>query len=517
VTLRVAVAGLAHETSSYATDVVGPTDLEAFLRLRDDAIVQLAHATHTYVSGMVTAADDLGVTVVPTYHASAWPSGTITRAAYDTLKTELVEAIASSLPLDGVCLDMHGAGVAEGVDDIEGDIATAVRVLVGPDVPIAGAFDLHGNATDAMAGALDGMFPVHLYPHTDVFERGGDAMRFVVALCRGEIRPAMHLEHVPMLLPPATTDSGAPAAAVRELCDEIETRSGIVSCRVFHGFPYVDNNHVGVHVVCITDGDVALAERTAREVAVWIWDNRESFRHQSQSPDSAVAVAVAETEHPVVINEPSDNPGGGAPGDGTHLLRAMLEAGLTNACFSSIADAAAVATAISAGVGTRVDCSLGGRHGPLHGAPLDVTARVRCITDGRFRLDATLGGLRVNVGPTVLLTIGGLDVIVTSKPMQTFDPTIFALHGIDVRTRRIVGLKGSHHFRAGFRGIAPSIITADSPGLTTNQVELFERTHAPGLLWPIDDAVSYVPIEEHPDGGSSSADTVAPAAEAGRC
>jgi len=169
-----------------------------------------------------------------------------------------------------------------------------------------------------------------------------------------------------MLLPTSTTLSGTPAAAMNELARAIEQRPGVIDCTVFHGFPYVDVPQVGVHVVVTTDDDPALAEACADEVAAWIWEHRQRFRNESHSPHSALLAArglVAAGTHPVVINETSDNPGGGAPGDGTHLLRAMLDAGIEHAAFGFIADPDVAEAAHRAGVGARLDVRLGGKHG----------------------------------------------------------------------------------------------------------------------------------------------------------
>jgi microcystin degradation protein MlrC len=358
---------------------------------------------------------------------------------------------------------------------------------VGPDVPIVAALDLHGNVTDAMAGTFDLFFGNHLYPHTDGRARGREAVAAVPHLLAGTWAPAIHVEHLPMLVPAATTDPGEVAAEMNELCRRIEDRPGVIDCTVFHGFPYVDVPHVGAHVVVATDDDLALAASCAREVAAWIWEHRERFRKESHSPDSAMHAARSLVEagtRPVVVNETCDNPGGGAPGDGTHLLRAMLEAGLEGAAFGFVADAEVAATAHRAGVGATVDVRLGGKHGDLHGAPVELSGTVRTLTDGRIVLRHMMRGVPVDLGPSVRLRCGGVDVIVTSQPFQTMDAEVFLLHGIDVTRCSVVGLKSSQHFRAGFREMAGAILTVDAPGLTTNQVEVFEHTRARGPLWP---------------------------------
>ncbi|MEM7276268.1 MAG: MlrC C-terminal domain-containing protein, partial [Actinomycetota bacterium] len=241
-------------------------------------------------------------------------------------------------------------------------------------------------------------------------------------------------------------------------------------------------------------------ERTAKRLAADLWSERDGFLTESIPPPVAVELAIraAERGGPVVINETSDNPGGGTPGDGTHLLRAMIDAGLDDAaCFGFLFDHRAAAAANEAGVGATIDVALGGHHDDLHGETIETTAYVKALTDGRLVLTSPMvAGTRANFGPSARLQIGGrggLDVIVTSRRRQTLDPEIFVLHGIDVTTRKIVALKSSQHFRAGFRDLASEIITADGPGLTTLDVTVFEHERAPGPHWPHDPAMSWHP------------------------
>jgi microcystin degradation protein MlrC len=478
VSWRVAIAGIAHETNSYCR---GQTPLSAFWIVRGARVRGMA-ATRTDVGGMLAGCEEMRVEPVPVLVSGANPSGVIEAAAYRALKSEILEGLRAAGPLDAVALALHGAGIADGVDDLEADLAWAVRDLVGRDVRIVATFDLHGNVSQRMADALDLALPCHEYPHVDLYERGHEAISLLVALLAGATY--VHVERLPLLLPTTTTFFG-PAKAVNELCAEQERDPFVLDVSFFHGFPYTDVPTVGASIVA-TARDPDRAREAAREVARFVWETREAFRPTSRSAREAVERAIAVGSGPVVINETSDNPGGGAPGDGTHLLRAMLEARLQSACFGFIADAETARSAHRAGVGAEIDIALGGKSDDLHGEPLRVRARVRALTDGRFALTHMLAGVRMNLGPSARLEIQGLDVIVTSSSQQTFDPEVFLLHGIDVRRYRIVALKSSNHFRAGFQDLAKEIVTADPPGLTTHHIEVFPRKRSPRPLWPLD-------------------------------
>jgi microcystin degradation protein MlrC len=491
VSVRLAVAGLGHETNTYADEALGTTGMDAWSVARGDQIRRMT-GQNTCIAGMVDRAAELDLELVPTFWAYCYPSGTIEADTYATLKDELLASLRAAMPFDALAIELHGAAVAIGTDDVEGDLGAAIREIVG-DIPVVGALDLHGNVSDAMGERYDALLGCHLYPHTDLHDRGVEAVDLIVRMIEGEVRPVTHVEHLPMLLPTATTDAGFPAARMNEVCAEIEARDGVLDCTVFHGFPYTDTPLVGVHVVVTTDGDPVLARACGREVGQWIWSHREEFRPEVLEPAVAVKLATQTEAFPVVINDTSDNPGGGTPGDATHVLRAFIDAELQDACFAMIKDPETVQQAIAAGVGSTIDVRLGGKHDTLHGEPIEARAYVHSISDGNVTLTGPmLTGVTLHLGPMVRLTIGGVDVIVYSTgASQTFDPEVFLLHGIDVRRYKYVGLKSSQHFRAGFGDLAAEIITADSPGLTSQRVEVFDHTRPPGPLWPVDPSATY--------------------------
>ncbi len=486
--MKIAIAGIAHETNTYCRDL---TTAQHFHPLRGERILR-ARGTETSIGGALAACDALGIEPVPILICDAQPSGRIERATYEAFKAEILDGIARALPLDGVFLALHGAGVVEGIEDLEGDLCVAARVLIGEAVPLTACFDLHGNVTQAMADALDGAFACHQYPHIDMHLRAEEAIRLIQRMHAEGFRPVIHVERMPLLLPTTTTFEGiGERTLARMLAAEIEP--GVIDVSWFHGFPYTDIAHIGSYVVVTTTGDGEQARRVARALAQSVWDERELFRARSLSAAEAVAEACARANElqavgrtaPVVINETSDNCGGGTPGDGTHLLRAMLDARLEGACFGFIVDAEVAAQAHAAGCGTTIEVILGGKYDDLHGAPIVARAVVKSLHDGRLMMQAMSKGMPIHLGRMARLVIEGIDVIVSSHRSQTFDPEPFLALGIDVRRQRIVALKSSNHFRAGFRDIAGAIVTADPPGLTTHQVEIFPRHRNDVPLWPL--------------------------------
>jgi len=498
--MRIAIGGIVHETNTYAVDSFGMTGLDGFSVRRGDEVLRYT-GTRTFTGGMIDAGRDGLHDLVPTLHAFAVPSGTIEAHVYQALAEELVEAIRHALPVDAVVLDTHGAGIADGVDDLEADLGSAVRAVIGPDVPLLTTLDLHGSITEEMNEVYDLMLGVYDYPHVDMYERGVEAIEAATQIVADHWRPTTHVERLPLLLSTSTTDM-APASDIRRRCLEIGSEPGVIRATFFHGFPYTDAPKAGASVVVTTDNDPALARRWAQALASEVWDRREEFRSETLNPEMAMRKAtsvVAERGGPVVVNDTADNPGGGSPGDATHVLRALLELEGVRACFGFIYDPEVAQLAHRAGPGSTIDVKLGGKHDDLHGSPLELSVYVKTLSDGRFvHTSPMLAGVRAKYGPMARLQVGGpggIDVLVSSERSQVFDPEVFLLHGIDVTQYELVVLKSSQHFRAGFADLATEIITADSPGLTTLRVEHFTHDRIDGPRWPLDPHTTWSPVD----------------------
>lgn len=485
--MRIAIGEVMHETNTFRP---GITEIDAFRSLQwehGEEIRQRHTEVRDSLGGMLAGGTRQGVEIVPTFAATAEPSATIGRTAFAELQRELLTGLAQALPVDAVCLSLHGAGSAEGCDDIEGALLADVRTLIGPDVPLVVTLDLHGHLTQAMLEHASILLNCHEYPHVDLYERGEEAVNLAVKLARGGIAPVTHAVILPMLLPPATTLTG-PGKAITDACYAREAHPAVIDCALVHGFPHTDVPICSTAVVVTTDGEPETARRIASEVATTLWEMREQFRETFPDPESAVAQALSHAATPVVIAEISDNSGGGAPGDGTYLLRALLAANAPNTAFGFITDAEAARAAHTAGAGATITIALGGKSDNLHGEPVAVEAYVKALTDGRFRLTNPMGaGSEVNLGPMARLVIGNVDVLVASERAQTLDPEVFLLHGIDVTRYQVVALKSQQHFRGGFAGVASAIIRTDSPGATTSTLANLPYYRVKRPIWPLDE------------------------------
>ncbi|MHC0036376.1 M81 family metallopeptidase [Pseudoneobacillus sp. C159] len=483
--MKIIIGGIAHETNTFSNV---KTDEESF-RLwgweKGEEILAKNRFVRTFIGGMIDRAEELEIDLIPTFSTFAYPAGMITAEAFQTLKKELIDEIKKAVGYDAILLSLHGAGVAEGTEDLEGSILKEVRAVVGDDLPIIITLDLHANVTKTMVEESTLILGNHLYPHTDSYEIGREAVEWSQKIVEEGLRPTMHLTTLPMIIPTSTTNL-SPAMDVNEFCYNWEKDENVIDCTFYHAFPYTNISELSVAVLATTMNDPLLAKRVADDVASYVWEQREEFFQKQPSPKEGIELALQHEGLPVVINETSDNPGGGTPGDGTYLLRALLEEKVENACFGFIYDPEVVEKAFKAGVGSSIEVELGGKTDTLHGEPILLTAYVKCLTDGKFTQSSPMGrGAKVNLGRSVRLQSDGVDIIVCSVKAQTLDEQIFLLHGIDVATYKIVALKSSQHFRAGFEQISSKIITVDSPGLTTLDFTTFHYNKLTTEVYPL--------------------------------
>jgi microcystin degradation protein MlrC len=506
---RVLIGELAHESNTFAA---GRTRREHFRQRReyfDDAVIGKLRGTNSAIGGALEVAEAEGYALHPTVAASASPGGVVAADAYECYVDRIVDGAREHADaLDGVFLALHGAMVPEGMDDGEGPLLAAVREAVG-DVPVVATFDLHGNVTDRMVEAADALVACETYPHVDMDATGRRAMDLLGRIADGEVEPVTRVERPPLLPhgPLQNTRTG-PMADVMARARDLEEREPILKANVFPGYHMADVPEMGFSVPVVADGDPAAAREAARELAALAWDRREAFVGDFPTPEEAVADATRAIgargggDGPVVLADVGDNPGGGAAGDGTALLEALLEADepAVDAGVAILRDPEAVAACVAAGVRERVTVTLGGKTDEHHGGPVeDVDGYVAAVTDGRFRNTGPMGtGTRNDLGRAVRFECGTGDavtVLLAENRLQPLDAEIWRHLGVQPERLDVLVVKSTNHFRADYEPMASRVIVVDSPGLSAIDVSRFDHERIPRPQFPLDD----VPGDAYPD------------------
>lgn len=495
--MRVAVGGVMQETNTFCVVRSTLRDFAPHIR-RGEEIVSVFAGTRTPIGGFLEAARREGFDVVPTYFANATPSGLTDAQTFETLLAELSNRLRAARPFDGVLLALHGAMAADGSLDADGTIARRVREAIGSEIPLSIEIDLHGNVSQELVDEVDILVGYDTYPHVDPYDRGIEAGTLLSRLLRGTIRPVLAIAKPPLLMvPQAQFTSQFPMSAVMAEAQRLEAQPGMLAVTVAGGFCYADVPHAGLTVVAMADGDRAPAQAAASRVADLAWSHREAFTIRNLSVEEGVKRAVRAPRGPVLIVDVGDNIGGGGPGDGTVILDALLKARVSGAVVT-MADPVAVAGAVEAGAGAAITLSVGGRVDPRHGSPVQISGRVRRMTDGRYVNKGTyMTGAVVEMGRTAVLETDGIQLILTERKTPPFDLEQLRSVGIEPTEQGIIVVKAAIAWRAAYEPIAAEILEVDTPGVTSTDLTSFPFANLRRPIYPLDHDARW-PAERQP-------------------
>jgi microcystin degradation protein MlrC len=383
--MRVGIIALLHESNTF---IAGPTTNVHFqedLLVDGEDVRTRLQAAHHEVGGFFAGLAAEGLDAIPIFAARALPYGVVTTETLDTLISRMETALDRAGPLDGLLVAPHGAMVGAAHADADGYWLTRLRKRFGRKFPIIGTLDLHANVSPKMAVACDALIAYRTNPHLDQRQRGIDAARLMARALRGEVRPTMAVA-----LPPLAVNierqltAEPPCRSVYDYADAMLERGGVLSNSLILGFPYADVPEMGSSAIVVTDNDFSLAESLAADLSQFWWDRREDFVGQLISIDQAMRQAAL-LDGPITLLDMGDNVGGGSPGDGTFLAHALQRHPQLAPAFVCLYDPDSVHQASSAGVGTRLHLSAGGKTDAQHGEPFAVDCTLRGLFAGRFQ------------------------------------------------------------------------------------------------------------------------------------
>lgn len=481
---RIAIAEFMHEGNAFSPVKATEALFREQCWLQGEAVPQRFRGTRTEMGAAVDfLASNRGWQGTFLTCAETGPCGPLEHACFEAIKGELIAGLKAQR-WDAVYLALHGAMMTDREPAADLALLREVRAAIG-DAPLAVSFDLHANLGPPQIGLFDLACVYKTHPHVDQYDTAAKALGLLARKVAGEIRPVGALVKLPVILPSAnmrTTDG--PMAEAMQIGQAIERRDGLLDVSVVGGFAYGDSPYAGAAVMVHADRDRLLAERTARAVAEEFAQRVPRFYVQLPGPEEGIARALKSPPGAVAVLENADNPGSGGIGDTTGLFGALMAARPdVPSVFCFFNDPALVERARDAGVGARIEASLGGRIVPAFGPPVPFAGTVERLTDGRFtNLGPMEQGAPSDFGPTCVLADGQIRVIVTSTCQSPNDPGLFVLNGIDVTRQRLVCVKAKNHFRAGFRPLIPTMIDVDTPGPASLDQRSLPFRHAPAHL-----------------------------------
>ena len=495
---HIAIAGFLHETNTFAPI---KADWDDFLRAegwpgltRGEPILERFPSMNIGIGGFIDEARLMDWRLSPIVWAGAVPSAHVTERAFENMVAIIIDGLRGLPSFDAVYLDLHGAMVTEHLEDGEGELLRRVRAAIGDDIPVVASLDLHANTSELMLSEADGLVAYRTYPHVDMADTGRRAARFLYGILTLG-KPAKARRALPFLMPiTGQCTMIQPMQGVFQRLAEIEQkRPGVRLLSFTPGFPPADIWNCGPVVTAYADSQ-ADADAAVADLGEYILAHEAEFVARMHTPDAAVIAAMQSNSHkPFVLADVQDNCGGGATSDTTGLLAAMVRNRARDCVLGVLVDPEAATAAHRAGIGADIDIAVGGKLFTGGDPPFRARFTVSGLSDGKFVCTGPFyKGVRADLGPCALLTVGGVSVVVSSNRMQAADKEMFRQIGVDPAKTRILGLKSSVHFRGDFTDIAEQILLVEAPGAFIDRPENLPytrlrpgvRTSPMGTPWP---------------------------------
>lgn len=484
---RVLFAGLFHETHTFLD---GLTSLEEFAILRGDEIRQCT-GDSSPMGGALEAAKEFGWTVVPAVDFRAAPSATVADAVVEAFWSELVRFLNE--PVDAVYLVLHGAMVSRSCTDVEGEILERLRRWIGPKVPVFGVFDLHANFSARMAEHANCLVAYRENPHADSRVAAQFAAELLQrTLTTGEV-PRTRWIHPPLMWPPTGTATASDPMKVLEQRARMMERDtpAFWNISVCAGFSFADTPDTGVSFAITTTGSDEEADQTLHRLAQLALESKEMGNVVESSVEEIMARLDRRPLGLTVIVEPSDNIGGGAPGDGTGMLRALVEHGTENAAIA-INDPDAVRQLSMLVIGATATVAIGGKGSRLDAGPLTLEVTIDRVGGGRFELEdkqshlASMSGDFFDMGPCVVARHGGITILLTSRKTPPFDLGQWRSQGIEPDFLAVIVVKAAVAHRRAYDAIARRMWWVNTPGPCSSDLRSLPYRHIQRPLFPLD-------------------------------
>jgi microcystin degradation protein MlrC len=441
------VAGVATETNLFCPF---PTDLNDFSKSKEG------------FPAFTKNAKERGWDVTYGVIANAMPAGITTRSAYETLKAELLSDLKAALPVDMIVLILHGAMVAQGYDDCEGDLLQACRDIVGPDVPVGAGLDPHAHLSDLMVEAADILVFYKEWPHIDAYDTYVEAFNLTADVEAGKFDPHISVWDCRMIANYHTLEE--PTKSVVDDMKAAEGKDGVISVSFIHGFPDADVPDMGSKMLVITDNQPGKGAELAEEFGrrFFALRGKTGAKHLMELDEGLKAIAK-ETRFPCIIADYSDMPGGGAAGDATFFLKGLLDLGIDNSIIAALWDPSAVAIALKCDVGDKMAMRIGGKTGPDSGDPLDLDVEIIYKSED-FKMTTENEG-ESSYGALAVVRAKGIDILLTDKRFPVYDWRLLEQMNLDPRNKKFIVVKSANNFYAGFEPIMGSVLYILSPAL----------------------------------------------------
>jgi len=485
--MRIAIAGISHETHTFLPDKTGLEDFDRGAT-RGQAILDTHRPANSSMGGFIQVCEPAGVELVPVVYSSGGVAGTVKDEVYDKYIGEMCEGFAREADtLDGVLLSLHGAMVTESRQDTETHILKDVRKAIGYDIPVMVALDLHGNIDPAILTKATAIFGYHSSPHVDEAETGRRAARSLLDMLAGKTHPVTAVARPGMVVPSifsATTVSPAKDIIARVM--DWQQKPRVIDVSFFFGFAWSDVHQLGASAVAVTDNAPELARVIVDDLAQAAWARREEFagRRGVFNLHDGIALAIEKARtasKPVILLDHADR-----LNDTTFVLHELIRQGAEGVALPLLYDPEAAHICLQAGQGNMVEVWAGGKSSPQAGGPVRLAGRVVWAGEKSYMGTGPMtGGERQDLGLTAIVQAGGVWVQITSRRHSLIDEDPITQFGKKTSDFKIIVSKSKTHFRAVYEKVAQEIIIVDAPAYSPVDLSVFEYKNVPRGVYPI--------------------------------
>ncbi|AHD11851.1 M81 family metallopeptidase [Phaeobacter gallaeciensis] len=478
--MRVFCASLATETNSFSPLRTDFTDFEQSFYAAPGEHPETPTLCSAVFPALRKRVQSEGIELIEGTATWAEPGGLVSRSTWERLRNEVLDQLRAALPVDAAIFGLHGAMIADGCVDCEGELLEQARRIAGPNCKIGVSFDPHSHLSTKRAENADVITVFKEFPHTDFVEAGEACVDLTLRAARGQLRPDIQVFDVQMI--DVLPTSRQPMRGFVDKIKQLEQSGQVLSVSAIHGFMAGDSPDLGAKIIVITDNEPVKGARIAQELGSELYSFRGRAAPEFLLPQDALARADQALEGPVVIADVWDNPGGGVAGDSTILLQYAMDMQLTGAALGTIWDPMAVRLCFAAGEGASLNLRFGGKTCAHAGQPIDARVTVTRLVRNAVQ---SFGASVVPLGDSAAIRIGDLDIVLNSNRSQAFSPDLFTNLGIDIRQKRILIVKSTNHFHGAFAPVASDILYAAVDGPYPNDPRKTVYTRLQRQVWPI--------------------------------
>ena len=485
--MRIALIHVGQETNDFNPVLTTLRDFESFGIFEGAQILEQLRGLGQ-VGGHLQAVEDSGLDVetVPIVRAWATAGGRVERSCFELFQRKIAEGLRAAGRIDGLALQLHGACAAEGLDDVEGEQVALCRQILGPGVPIVLGLDHHANITRKMVAHCDAIVGHRTQPH-DPFDTGVIGTRLLLRIVRGEVRPVMRWRKIPLLSHQEQfLTSHGPMKRWFDRARAMESDPRVLQASNYPMQPWLDVAEGGWASIVVTDGDAALADRLADELADLAWSMRDEFQvREAVSIDEAVRQAEREPRGVVVLSDTGDTVFGGSAGDSNLILESMLRQRVSKRALVPLIEPVTAQALVRAGAGATVEIDIGGHSATAFFEPLRVTGTVRRVGGGWVRV-AGHHQETVDMGASAVFEVGPVTLLVSElRGVAGNVPEVYRAFGIEPVEHHMAVLKTASNFQY-FAPITSRVIRVDTRGPGQSDVFSLPWRRIPRPVYPLD-------------------------------